>query len=150
MKKSLSDFFDHEFENFVNASLNIILFLPHYFSVIQLLKTLIYPWKNINLPKPPSKESLKHKLDRWGTNLVSRFIGLLLRVSVLITYLFFQIIFIVLMPTFVGLYLIFLPINMVLFLISPTDEQNKIKYRKYFIDRHDPKNIYPSATQYWF
>ena len=93
MKKSLSDFLDREFENFVYASSNIILFLPHYFSVIQLLKTLVYPWKNIYLPKPISKESLRHKLDRWGTNLVSRFIGLLLRITLLIIYLLFQVIF---------------------------------------------------------
>ena len=98
------------FKNFLEATGNIFIFLPYFFSVSTLLKTLFSPWKNLTTKKKSRAFSLNEFFNVLSFNLISRGMGFIMRLSILIFYLLVQMIFITLLPVFFLLFLLTVPI----------------------------------------
>jgi len=119
---------------FFTAIFNFFIFLPYFFSIKTLVKTLFYPWKNMGYSKEITSFSLW--LEKNFFNLVSRTIGFFMRFSLITFYLLVQFIFIVLIPF---LFLIYFVLNLVLsfaFLFKKTPSEKKQEELKKFIKFH--------------
>jgi len=117
-KKTLRSFFEF--------LANILIFIPYYFSVNTLVKTLFHPWKNLISRKATVGFSLSEWFGRLGFDLISIFIGFSMRLCVLGIYLVFQILFLFLFPFFILMELALLPVFYVFsfFKKTTTDEKN--------------------------
>ncbi len=87
--------------NFIKAVINIVVFLPYFFSVITLFKTLFYPWKNLT--------SHEKWPDRIVFDAISRTIGFIMRFCILIFYVLLQIALFVSIPIIGLTYLLLIP-----------------------------------------
>lgn len=142
LKKSFRDFFE--------AVGNIIIFLPYFFSVSTLFKTLFLPWKNIT----SQTKSRGFSISDWASNLmfglISRSIGFTMRCSVIIFYLFFQLILIVIFPVVFVIYIFLLPLTITIAMFSPTESEFKFKLKNKFIEDHLLENDNFQIVESWF
>lgn len=136
--------------NYFEAVFNVLVFLPHYFSVIPLLRSLFSPWKNIS----DDAHSAGFSLDVWFNhalfNLISRFIGFFLRSSILMT---FAIVMLLYLPaaTFLTLgFLLTFPLWLTLQAMREPEIEKKARLRAHFIQSHmlNPQNQEHVAA--WF
>src|SRR3989344_3371320 len=95
------------FHDFLEASGNFFIFLPYFFSVSTLLKTLFLPWKNLTVKKKSRAFSLNEYFNVFSFNLVSRTIGFIMRLSIVFFYLLVQAVYLMLLPF---IFLIFLSV----------------------------------------
>ncbi|MEO6508741.1 MAG: hypothetical protein ABIO02_02200, partial [Patescibacteria group bacterium] len=103
---------------FFEGIVNFFIFLPYFFSVTTLAKTLFHPWKNITEQKASKGFSFSEWGNRLSYNLVSRGMGFTMRSSILIFYVLAQIFYFVSLLVIVPLYFLVLPF---LFLINKTE-----------------------------
>ena len=137
--------------NFLEAIINIFCFLPYFFSVIPLLKTLLSPWKNISNPQTKQPGfSLQRWADALSFNLISRTMGFLMRSGLLIFYVLLQILLIVLLPFIVVLYTLFFPIEWVMTLFDLPEDKKREKRKEKFIAAHLLNPLNMSAVERWF
>ena len=136
--------------NFTTALTNIFMFLPYYFSVSLIIKSLFSPWKNISLISPATGTSIDKFLSRLSDNLVSRGMGFIFRIFTLLSYLLLMILFVILLPFIIIVYLLILPILTVYSILTPSDQEKYLRLKKIFISNHDPKNKYPDMINDWF
>lgn len=121
MKKNYFQFTLDFFANVITSFINISLFFVHYFAIFQILKTLFYPWKKtITVNKTPGF-SLERSLNEISFNLISITIGFIMRMILIVGYIFIQSIIVVL----------FLPTIILFSLISP------LIYSFYFIGKDE-------------
>jgi len=136
--------------NFFQATLNIFIFLFHFFSVSSLLKTLFFPWKRLVAQKETVGFSFDEWLSRISFNLISRCLGFIIRSFILIFYLFTGIIYMILFPLIIIIFFLLLPF---LYITSNLKKSEKIKYlenKKSFVLKHSlTKESYPSVEK-WF
>lgn len=71
--------------NILRITRNFIIFFYHYFSIPLLLKTLFAPWKKLYRARDHAGFSPSDFFERLSFNLISRCIGLLLRLFVINT-----------------------------------------------------------------
>jgi len=148
--KSFSHFFKFSFRNLIEALSNLFIFFPYFFSVSTLLKTLFAPWKNLVTKKTSRGFEFGEWITRLGLNIMSRFIGAWIRLSILIFFFIVQLIYIFSVPVLIIFYLISLPINLVIYLLQPSSEVIKDKSRMIFVKAHllQPEN--QLAVKKWF
>lgn len=127
-KKTLLSFFE--------LLANILLFIPYYFSVSILVKTLFYPWKNLVSKKTTVGFSLNEWFSNLGFNLVSIFIGFSMRLCVLGIYLIIQILFLFFVPFFILMEFILLPFLFVFSLFKKTTTEEKNIQLERFLSTH--------------
>lgn len=137
--------------NFFEGAINIAIFLPHFFSVSALLKTLFSPWKNIT---DTETEEVGFSLGQWfnsiAFNVISRLIGFVLRSTMIFAFLLFEITYFLLLPFIVLFFFLALPLLSLERLISPSDERLKDEYRTHFIDKHMLDAAHKTAVESWF
>lgn len=150
MKENFFNFAKGKIYQFTNALLNIFVFLPYYFSVTQLLKTLFRPWKNLVVKKTKPGFSFNEWLGRLSFNLISSAIGLVMRIIILISYIIIQTIFILLVPLLLFLFLITLPFNYFFSRIHKTEEEEKSILKAEFIKTHLLKEENLANAEQWF
>jgi len=142
VKKTINDFFD--------ASLNFLLFFPYFFSVTELLKTLFSPWKNI----VTKKTSRGFSFSEWGTrflfNLISRVIGFFMRLSIILFYIIFQILYVLFLPASILIFFLLLPFFALRYSIEKTDEEKKALMKKNFISTRLLKEENRKEVEEWF
>lgn len=138
------------FENFFEAIFNIFIFLPFFFSVKTLLKTLFDPWKNIVTVKRERGFSFSELFNRFSFNVISRFMGLWIRGSVLIFYLIVQVAFVISLPIIAIIYFLMLPLVILVSKFSPTEEQEKEIFKKNFISSHTLNQENLNSVEKWF
>lgn len=134
MWQKICGYFINNLRIFFTATFNIFIFLPYFFSIKTLIKTLFYPWKNMYYPKRVTSFSLW--LEKIFFNLVSRSIGFFMRFSLIVFYLLLQIVFLL---TFPFLFSIFFVLNFVFsffFLFKKTPSQIKEEELRNFIRLH--------------
>lgn len=138
------------FSNFFEGLFNIFLFLPYFFSVPTLMRTLFAPWRRL----VAKKETVGFSFGEWGSrlsfNFISRLIGFFMRISIIIFFLLLEMLFLVLMPGIIVLFLISSPILYVLRSFGKTDTEKKAQFENRFISTHtfDQKNL--PKVQKWF
>ena len=92
-------------KNVLTAWRNFILFALNYFSIPLLLKTLLAPWKR-DITKRPKGLDLKKFFEFIAFNLISRSIGFLLRIFMVVIGTIFLIVTIIAGAVFFALWII--------------------------------------------
>lgn len=138
------------FSNFLEAILNIFVFLPYYFSTGPLLKTLFKPWKNLIKKKTEVGFSFEEWLGRLAFNLISRGIGFMMRVSILIFFVALEVIYIISIPFIFALFILLLPLNLLIKSLQKSDREKKIELKDSFIATHLLKEENRSHVEKWF
>ena len=122
MKSSFPDFVKQKNLELITAVTNYFIFLPYFFSVRQLLKTMFRPWKNIISPRPKVTESINDWFSRLFFNLISSLLGACMRTSIIGIYLTIQVGLVVFLPFIVVSHFLALPARYFLHLLQkPTD-----------------------------
>ncbi len=130
------------FKNFFGAVANIFIFLPYYFSVPTLFRTLFSPWKNLVAKKTQVGFSFGEWSSRLSFNLISRTIGFLIRVFVLFFFVLSESFLVASIPFLIILLALFSPLIYLFELLSKSPDEEKPELKKKFIQSHtlDPKN----------
>ncbi|MFN4212907.1 MAG: AAA family ATPase [Microgenomates group bacterium] len=150
MEKNFLQFSKKSINNFLEAIFNLFIFLPYFFSVSTLLKTLFYPWKNLIAKKTKPGFSIDEWLNRFSFNTISRGIGFFMRLSLLSFYVLIQIIFIILLP-FAGLiYLLLLPLVYIKTFFQTSETEKKEKIKSWFLASHLLKEENRNIVENWF
>ncbi|KKQ33758.1 MAG: Endopeptidase clp ATP-binding chain a [Candidatus Levybacteria bacterium GW2011_GWA2_37_36] len=90
MRKTFWQYYWDSLHNFGEGIINIFIFLPYFFSVSALLKTLFYPWKNLIIKKTFVGFSLADWANRFAFNLISSSMGVVMRISIISFYFILQ------------------------------------------------------------
>lgn len=138
------------FKNFFNSLVNIFVFLPYYFSVPTLFRTLFLPWKNFVAKKVERGFSFKEWGSRFSFNLISRSLGFLSRTFALIFFVFCEAFLVVSIPFLIVFLILFSPLLYLFDLLTKSPEEEKPELKKNFIESHtlDSKNIL--LVEKWF
>lgn len=98
-------YYGEAIKNVLTAWRNFILFALNYFSIPLLLKTLFAPWKR-DITKRPRGLNLKKFFEYLTFNLISRSVGFLVRIFMIVVGTAFLIITIVAGAVFFALWII--------------------------------------------
>ncbi len=150
MKKRLIEFYYTSVVPFFDAIFNLFIFLPYFFSVKNLLKTLFYPWKNLVKIKTAPGFNLEEIINCCSFNFVSRSLGFCLRSLVLISWLVIQILYLIILPFLIIAYI---PFSLLLFSLSfffKTQAEDKIIQQQKFLKEHLLKQENQTAVLTWF
>jgi len=150
MRKNFWQYYWTSLHNFGEAIINIFIFLPYFFSVSVLLRTLFHPWRNLIVKKTTIGFSLADWANRFAFNLISRWIGILMRLSIIIFYFIFQTLFMVFLPIIALIFFLFLPLFYLLSLFQKTSQEKKDIFKKKFIETHLLSEENRSFVENWF
>lgn len=137
--------------NFFEGLYNIFIFLPYFFSVTTMLRTLFSPWKNI----VNQEKRIGFSLNEWGSdlmfNLISRFMGFMLRMTLLAVYIMVTVIYALLIaPISTVVFFILLPLLVFFDSLKPSEEQAYAQRKEAFIKTHTLEKQNAKATGEWF
>jgi len=150
MRKNFWQYYWTSLHNFGEAIINIFIFLPYFFSVSVLLRTLFQPWRNLIVKKTTIGFSLADWANRFAFNLISRWIGTLMRLSIIIFYFIFQTLFMVFLPFIALIFFLFSPLFYLLSLFQKTSQEKKDIFKKNFIETHLLNEENRSFVENWF
>ncbi|VVA43674.1 Negative regulator of genetic competence ClpC/mecB [Candidatus Roizmanbacteria bacterium] len=150
MRKSFWQYYWDSLHNFGEAIINIFIFLPYFFSVSTLIRTLFHPWKNLLVKKTFIGFSFSDWANRFVFNFISRCIGSIMRLSIIAFYFILQTIFMVVLPFLALSFFIFAPFFYVWAIFQKTTQEKKDIFKKQFIDNHllNDENI--AKVEEWF
>ncbi len=138
------------FNSFLEAIGNIFIFLPYFFSVPTLIKTLFSPWKNIKVQKTIRGFSFAEYFGRFSFNVISRMMGFMMRTSILIFFLIVEIIYTVVSPLLFLLFVILYPLILFLRKASKSEEEIKAELKTEFVKKHLLHEEYREGAAQWF
>ncbi len=143
MSKKISSFYRQAIGNFLEAFINIILFLIYFFSISTLYKTLFWPWKRMEVKKGDW-------FNKISFNAISRVIGFVMRFSLIFFYFLLQSLLVLLSPIIFLIYLLIIPILFFENIFSESEEKKKELARLKFIGNHllDQSNY--QKVELWF
>ncbi len=151
MKKDVALFIKKTSRSSVEGLVRFVVLLPYFFSVSTLLRTLLYPWKNMTTKKEIRGFSFQEWLSRAFLNLSSRAIGFFMRLSILLFFVLVEGAYICSLPFLIILfYLTVLPAKTILYLVQPSEEEVMQKQKELFIKSHCLKNEHQDAVHLWF
>lgn len=139
------------FSALTKALINVFIFLPYFFSVEPLLKSLFAPWKRIVPKEKRVGFSFSDFFSDLAFDWISRGIGFVVRFSTLLAYLCVQTLYVPLALISVVLYVIFvLPIQYMIKSLGKTEAQIYMEAKQSFISLHtmDPENV--PTIESWF
>ncbi len=142
MSRNVFVFFKQSLKNFFDAYVNIIIFLPYFFSVIPLLKTLFSPWKNIVSHKEIVGFSLADWFNRFMLDAISKTMGFVMRSSLLTFYILLEFLLLLCLPLCLILYLFLIPIMYISSLYGTSTAEKQSQFITRFVIDHllDEKN----------
>lgn len=150
MQRNFFGFFKSSLRNFIEVMVNLFIFLPYFFSVKTLLKTLFLPWKNLVAQKTSVGFSFNEWLSRHVFNGISQVIGFIMRISILIFYLILQTLFIFVLPFIIIIYVCLIPLIYLESLFTKTEEENKKNFYDKFVATHLQKEENLHIVEQWF
>ena len=136
MRKNFWQYYWDSLHDFGEAIVNMFIFLPYFFSVSTLLKTLFHPWKNLIVKKTFVGFSISDWTNRFAFNLISRSMGLIMRLSIIFFYFIFQTLLMVFLPFIALSFFLFTPIFYFISLTQKTPQEEKDIFKKKFIETH--------------
>lgn len=136
MKLNLFDFYKDSLKKFGEATINIFIFLPYFFSVSVLLKTLFCPWKNLQSKKQLPGFSFEEWVNRYFFNLISKAIGFFMRISIISFYFIFQTGFMILLPFIALFYFLLIPLFYLFYILKKSPEELKKTLQNSFVSDH--------------
>ncbi len=141
---------EEKLNNFVEAVVNLFLFLPHFFSVKHLLKTFFSPWKNLTEKKPGG--GLEGAFNRLTFNWTSQLVGASVRSMVLLSYLVTQVLFVLILPIAFTLFLLSLPISAFIALGNTNHKQDEDEkqLKDSFVADHMLEEKNRKAVEDWY
>lgn len=150
MQKKFAHFYNSSFKSFFQALINIAIFLPYFFSVTGLLKTLFAPWKNLQ----GSNNTVGFSFDAWFNkftfDIISRGMGFVLRSALLLTYLFIQIIYILILPFIILCFFLSIPFIFTFSQFSKTEDEKRLDIKEKFILSHLIHKDNYQEVEIWF
>jgi ATP-dependent Clp protease ATP-binding subunit ClpC len=150
MRKSFFSFFKIRFADLFEALFNLVIFLPYFFSVGHLFKTLFLPWKNLVSKKTVRGFSFSEWFNRIFFNAVSSGIGFFMRLSIIIFYFFVFSAYILLFPLTIIVSTVSMPFFYLLYMLQPTEEEKKVALRQNFLASHLLKPENQAYVEKWF
>jgi len=150
MRKSLWQYYWDSLHNFGEAIINIFIFLPYFFSISALLKTLFHPWRNLIIKKAFVGFSFSDWANRFAFNFISCSIGAVMRLSIIAFYFILQTTFIMLLPFIALSFFLFTPFFYFLSLTQKTTQEKKDIFKKKFIETHLLSNGNRLEVENWF
>ena len=136
MTSKFSKFFRQSLSDFIEACTNLFFFLPYFFSIPSLFKSLFAPWKNLVSKQKSVGISLNDWLGTISFNAISSVIGFSMRFSIILFYFFLQSILIFILPFIFIIYFVFIPVLWLESLLQKTEEEQKEANRLKFIGSH--------------
>ena len=151
MKKDVRQKAKQIIQDYSEAVYTLIFFFPYFFSLVPLLKTLFYPWKQIVTKKETRGFSFSEYFNRLLLNCISSLIGATMRLSLISFCILFEIGYVLSLP-FVSIifFCIVLPFQLGLYLLRPTDEEIKEKNKKAFLASHCLRQENSMLVTEWF
>ncbi|EKE14401.1 MAG: Clp protease ATP binding subunit, partial [uncultured bacterium] len=150
MRKSFWQYYRDSLHDFGEALINIFIFLPYFFSVSTLLKTLFQPWKNLIVKKTFVGFSFSDWANRFAFNIISRSIGVIMRLSIIAFYFILQTMSMIVLPFIALSFFLFTPIFYLFSLTQKTVQEEKDIFKKKFIENHLINNENLSQVEKWF
>lgn len=142
MQRKISNFFEGLF--------NMFVFLPYYFSVPTLIRSLFSPWKNIQ----NTEKTIGFSFSAWGSNmmfgLISRGIGAFMRLTLIFTFLVMEVTYMLVLPFVIVGFFILLPILVFVDSFKPSAEQTYATLKADFIQKHVLEAENTKAAEAWF
>ncbi|MDP4010936.1 MAG: AAA family ATPase [Candidatus Roizmanbacteria bacterium] len=150
MSTSAHDYMKSYFKGFLEAMSNIFIFLPYFFSVSALSKSLFQPWKNITDTSKKSGFSLSAYFNKIMFGMISRGIGFMMRVSILLFYFILISFYILTIPLlFIG-FIVSLPVAYMLSIMMEPESDRKSRLKEQFIKTHLLKDENFQEVEKWF
>lgn len=150
MKKNFYQYLINNLNNFGEFTINIFIFLPYFFSITNLIKTLFHPWKNIQVKKTSPGFSFSEFIDILFFNLISRSIGFIMRFSIIVFYFIFQSFFMFFLPVIALVYFLLQPLLYLIYLIKKSPDEIKNNLKNEFIKNHLLKEENKKNVELWF
>jgi len=149
MKMNFFQFVSYELKNFLEAAFNIIVFLPFYFSITVLVRTLFYPWKNLVTAKKSVGFSFNDWLNTLSYNMISSLVGFFVRFSTVVAYFIIEFIYILVLPIAFAIFIILTPIFYLEYLLTKPEETVKKEFVINFISKHLLKQENLNKVNQW-
>lgn len=150
MRKNFWQYYWTSLHDFGEAVINIFIFLPYFFSVSTLLKTLFSPWKNLIIKKTFVGFSFTDWFNRFAFNFISCSIGVIMRLSIIAFYFILQTFFMITLPFISLSFFLFTPFFYLLSFYQKTSEQKKDIFKKKFIETHLLNVENHAKVEKWF
>ena len=149
-KEDFVGFFRKKSHYFFTGVFNIFIFFPYYFSVIQLVKTLFYPWKKLVTVKKRAGFSFEEWAGRISFNVISSGIGVVMRGIVLFIYIIVEMVYVLSLPFIVVFFLVFTPFGYVLHSLKKPDFEKKEFLKTDFIKKRLLSQENRQIVEKWF
>lgn len=150
MKKNFFQFWKQSLKNFSEATINLFIFLPYFFSITRLLKTFFLPWKNLVSTRRNRAFYLNEWLENFSFNLISKTIGLIMRSSIILFFFLILIVYILTLPLIFCIFLLIIPLLYLEYSFEKTDQEKETELRKKFINTHLIKQENYISVNQWF
>ncbi len=138
------------FSNLLEALTNLFIFLPYFFSVSALFKTLFTPWKNLKAKKVKRGFSFNEFFTRLSFNIISSGIGLVMRSSIIVFFIIVIGFYTLFIPVILLLAVIYYPFHLMLSSVTPNEEEQKNTLQMKFLEDHILNNEYTDSVKKWF
>jgi len=136
MHKNFAAFAKQALKDFFEATVNLFLFLPYFFSITNLSKTLFSPWKNLVTKKTKPGFSLSRLMEQISFNLISRFIGFAMRLSIISFYFILQTLYLVALPFLFIAFIVVIPVLYLNYVSQKTPDEKKAILKNKFVSEH--------------
>ncbi|MEI6327255.1 MAG: AAA family ATPase [Candidatus Roizmanbacteria bacterium] len=138
-------------QDYGRAVFNIFVFLPYYFSVDVMVRTMFAPWRRI----APKTNRVGFSFSQWGEDLmfslISRMIGSTMRLSVLVCFLIILVLYVpVTLICSVFFFLFIVPISYGLTLISKSPEEKYREAKSTFVLSHTVDARNQAVVEAWY
>ncbi|MBI5127109.1 ATP-dependent Clp protease ATP-binding subunit [Candidatus Roizmanbacteria bacterium] len=150
MKRNLLSFLKDNFKNFGEFVINIFIFLPYFFSVPALLKTLFSPWRNLSVKKTTPGFSFSDWGNRFAFNFISKVIGFFMRLSIISFYFIFQTLFMIFLPLIAMGFFLLQPFLYFFMRLKKSSEEEKLALKVKFVNDHLLYEENRQKVEAWF
>jgi len=150
MRKNILAFAKDMLADSFEETFNLLIFFPYFFSVGTLLKTLFSPWKSLVTRKTVRGFSFSEWINRLGFNLISRMIGFVMRVSILLFFFILEVLYIIAIPAMLIFFILSVPMQYLLYLSQPTEDEYKARFKLAFVKNRLLKEEHRAAVETWF